>query len=76
MAASEQNGLSIEEQMRLRAELEHMSTADLIERVKADALVSVKKDRRHFDRATATRVECFSRLRLPKGSDTIGKRGS
>jgi hypothetical protein len=71
-----EHGLTVEEQIRLRAELEAMSGGELIERVMADQAKprsGYVKDRRAFDRATATRVELFSRVRLPKGSSTFGK---
>jgi hypothetical protein len=43
-----------------------------LEELRAASSVAAFRDRLNFERATAARVELFSRLRLPKGTVTIG----
>jgi hypothetical protein len=69
-----EHGLTEDEARALRASLEKTSGSDLIERVMARKDAWVSRDRRRFDEATAERVELFSRLKLPKGTVTIGKK--
>lgn len=60
--------LSDGERREIRLAVERMSREELVETMGR----SSPRDRVNFERATAARVELFSRVRLPKGTVTIG----
>jgi hypothetical protein len=62
--------LTEEERRAIRREVEVMSREELVATMGRTA----SRDRVNFERATAARVELFSRLRLPKGTDIVGKK--
>jgi hypothetical protein len=73
-----EHGLSPKELTTLRELLEGYSLKGIVDEVRDCQAGVHREDRRHFDRATAARVELFSRLRAPKSAfgKTPGKAGS
>jgi hypothetical protein len=68
VSGHEQPSLSPEERGAIKAAMEGASGSELLVFMRRDA----RQDRLAFEQATAARSEFFSRLRLPKGTDTVG----
>jgi hypothetical protein len=64
----EDPGLGEAARAGVRREVAGMS----LEELRAASSTAASRDRLNFERATAARVELFSRLRLPRGTVTIG----